>query len=285
MVSRSQLIELGLEEGAIYLRLRRGRLHRLHSGVYAVGHGAVTRKGRWMAATLASGPGAVLSHRSAADLWGIRPTASSTIDVTIPRKGRSRGRLRRHHKRLAADEVTTRLGIPVTTVPRTIFDLASVLPVDAVEAALREAEYLRLEDRVSLHDLIARYPGHRGSRAIRACLARRDEDSVSRIRSPLEERFLLFLRRRGLPRPRLNAWIEVGEKWFQVDCLWPEHRVIVELDGGAAHGTKTAFHADRARDRRLQAAGYRVVRITWRQLEDEPEEVAQDLRATLAAAS
>jgi hypothetical protein len=152
-------------------------------------------------------PSAILSHRSAAGLWGIRRTSSRPIEVTSPSKSRSRPGIHRHWGDLPADEVTIEDGIPVTTVPRTIFDLATVSPMEAVESALRESEYLRLHDRLSLPHLLERYPGHRGNRAIRNCIQRRRE-APGRSRSWLEERFLPFLDLHRLPRPQLNAWIE-----------------------------------------------------------------------------
>lgn len=284
VVARWQLLELGFESGAIGRRVRASRLHRLHSGVYAVGHPVVSREGRWMAAVLACGPGAVLSHRSAAALWGIRPPSSALIEVTVPTKSDSRGGIRRHSASLPADEVTVQDGIPLTTVPRTVFDLASVISEMGVEAALRESEYLQLHDRLSLPDLLDRYPGHRGNRVVRTCLARRSE-TPGRIRSLLEERFLPFLRRHRLPIPKLNAWIHLRGRSFQVDCLWQRQRQIVELDGYQAHGTRTAFRQDRARDRTLRVAGYQVTRIAWAQLDDEPEQLANDLRALLGLGS
>lgn len=233
-----------------------------------------------MGAVLACGSEAVLSHRSAAVLWGIRDRGGGVIDVTTPGKRRSLGAIKRHSSRLPADEIAAVAGIPVTTVPRTLFDLAAILP-DAVESALRQAEYLRLHDRLSLCDLLARYPGRRGSRTIRRCLDRFTEDAGGRTRSPLEERFLPFLDRHQLPRPRLNAWIEVGGRSYEVDCLWPAQRQIVELDGWRGHGTRAAFREDRTRDRRLRVAGYGVTRIAWGQLDDESEAVAADLRHLL----
>ncbi len=169
-----------------------------------------------MAATLFCGQGAVLSHRSAAVLWGIRNPSDRAVEVTIRTKSRSRRGIQRHFARLPADEVTVREGIPVTTVPRTIFDLAAVLPSEAVESALRQSEYRRLHDRLSLPDLLCRYPRRHGSQSIRECLARRAEPA-GQTRSPLEERFLPFLDRHRLPRPQFNAWIEVGGKRFQVE--------------------------------------------------------------------
>jgi very-short-patch-repair endonuclease len=200
--------------------------------------------------------------------------------VTTSRKSRSRGAIQRHFAALPADEVTTERGIPVTTAPRTLFDLAAVSSADVVEHALRESEYLRLHDRLSLPDLLDRYPGRRGCRIIRECLRRRAELPAGRARSWLELEFLPFLRRNGLPRPQLNVWLQVGGRWIQVDCLW-SGKVVVELDGFAAHGTRAAFRADRARDRKLRVAGYGATRIAPEQLEDEPEEIAADLRALL----
>ncbi|HEX5609883.1 MAG TPA: DUF559 domain-containing protein [Solirubrobacterales bacterium] len=173
--------------------------------------------------------------------------------------------------------------IPVTSVPRTIFDLAgerNASPHD-VESALRQAEYLRLHDPLSLPALLERYPRRRGARNIRLALARRGESS-GRTRSPLEERFLAFLDHHNLPRPQLNAWIEVGGTRYEVDCFWFAQRQIVELDGWQAHGTRAAFRQDRTRDRRLIASGYKVTRLTWSQLRDEPTAIARDLRQSLA---
>jgi very-short-patch-repair endonuclease len=186
---------------------------------------------------------------------------------------------------LPTNEVTVEDGIPVTTVPRTIIDLAAVASVDVVENALRESEYLRLYDMLSLQDLVARYPGRRGMRKVRTALDRLREEPGGRQRSPLEERFVPFLRRHDLPIPRLNAWIEVGGRRYQVDCLWPQTTQIVELDGWEGHGTRSAFREDRARDRRLRVAGYTVTRLTWSQLVDEPTAIAADLRALLVKAT
>jgi predicted transcriptional regulator of viral defense system/very-short-patch-repair endonuclease len=281
VVARRQLLVLGLGREAIEVRLRAGRLHPLHRGVYSVGHEVVSQEGRWIATVLFAGSGAVLSHRSAAALWGIRGTSSGAIEVTTPRKSRSRGGLRRHFATLPADEVTIERGIPVTTVPRTIFDLAANSSVDAVEHGLRESEYLRLHDRLSLLHLLDRYPRRRGARAVQECLARRAEGPSGRVRSRLEERFLPFLRQHRLPMPWLNAWIPLEPKGCEVDCLWRAQRQIVELDGYEGHGTRGAFREDRARDRRLRVAGYGVTRIAWGQLHDEPDEIATDLRALL----
>jgi very-short-patch-repair endonuclease len=275
------LQELGLKKDAIQHRIASGRLHPLHVGVYAVGHRLVSREGRWMAAVLASGPGAVLSHWSAAALWMIRPNSRSIIDLTTPQKSRSWKGIRRHHSPLPADEVTIHEGIPVTSVPRTIFDLAATEPEDVVESLLREAEYLELRDRLSLRDLVERYPGKRGVRKAQVALKRLEEDPAGRRRRGLEERFAPFLRHHRLPLPRFNDWIVLGTKRYQVDCHWPGTNQIVELDGWKGHGTRSAFREDRARDRALRVAGYSVTRLTWNQLDDEPEAVSADLRVLL----
>jgi very-short-patch-repair endonuclease len=211
----------------------------------------------------------------------IRPNSRSVIDVTTSHKSRSWDEIKRHHKALPADEVTVHEGIPVTTVPRTIFDLAATEEVDTVATMLRESEHLNLWDRLSLPDLIERYRGHRGVNKVRLALQRVTEEPSGRKRSKLEERFAPFLRRHRLPIPRFNDWILLGAKRYQVDCHWLGTNQIIELDGWEGHGTRTAFQDDRERDRRLKVAGYSVTRLTWNQLRDEPEAIAADLRVLL----
>jgi very-short-patch-repair endonuclease/predicted transcriptional regulator of viral defense system len=281
VVGRRQLEALGLGEDAIRHRLQLGRLNRLHSGAFSVGLQVVPIKGWWMAAVLACGEEAVLSHHAAAALWGLRNAREGAVDVTLPRKSRSCRYTRRHYSFLPADERTVKDGIPVTTVPRTILDLAATEPADTVENLLRESEYLQLTDRLSLPDLLERYPGKRGTRKVHLALERLEEEPHGRRRSPLEERFAPFLRLCSLPMPRFNDWIVLGGKRYCVDCHWPGTNQIVELDGWQAHGTRSAFREDKARDRRLAAAGYTVTHITWNQLEDEPDEIASDLRVLL----
>jgi len=274
VVSRPQVSELGLGDGAIEHRVRLGRLRPVHRGVYTIGHRLLAQDGRWMAAVLAYGPGTVLSHRAAAALWGMR--GGTWVEVTVPGGRRARDGIQVHRAALPEDERTTHREIPTTTVPRTLLDLSAVVTKRHLRGALREAEHLRLSDPLSLHDIIARYPRRPGLEAIKALLA---EASVGAriIRSELEERFQDFLVRAGLPLPQTNVVIE----GYEVDCVWPEQRLIVELDGHASHSPTHAFELDRARDRRLEAAGWRVIRITWRQLEQEPDLVEADLRRLL----
>jgi hypothetical protein len=234
-----------------------------------------------MAAVLASGDGAVLSHATAAGLWGIWGSGAGETHVTVPRKTRSQWSIRRHFSVLPDDEREVIDGMPVTSAARTVLDLAAERGAGAAEAALREMEYLRIYGAVSLPALIERHAKHRGSAIVRVCLTSLADDPGGRVRSALEERFLPFLDANGIPRPRLNPWLDLGPERIQVDCLWPEARLVGELDGFQAHGTKRAVARDKKRDRGLVAAGYRVVRITWAQLHDEPTILASDLQASV----
>jgi very-short-patch-repair endonuclease len=268
---------------AIGHRIQRRRFHVLYRGVYAVGHRVLSREARWLAAVLALGEGAALSHRSAGAHLGLRPAAAGVPEVTTERRLKSRQRIRVHHGSLPADEVTVVRAIPVTSVPRTLLDLATVLDPRQVERAIEEAEVRRLDDRLSLADLVERYPGRRGTGVIKAILAA-DRIGSTITRSELEEGFLAFLEARSLPSPEFNVAIQVGGPWIEADCVWRRQRLIVELDGAATHGTSAAYERDRARDRSLHAAGWRVVRVTWRQLHRDADQLAADLRGLLKLA-
>jgi predicted transcriptional regulator of viral defense system len=279
-VARRQLLALGLGRDAIKYRLKHSRLHEEYRGVYALGHAAPTREGRWMSAVLAGGADAVLSHRSAAALWGIRPAGASFIDVTTPRGQHPRLGIRFHRSSLPADEVTVENGIPVSTVPRTLFDLAAVLRPRQLERALGEAEVLRLWDEMSLLDVLQRYPRRQGSRTVRAIL-QAYQAGATITRSELEVRFLEFVDAAGLPQPETNEEVE----GFEVDCVWREASVAVELDARSTHATLAAFERDRERDRILLTAGWHPVRVTWRQLELTPNRLEADLRKLLGVAT
>jgi very-short-patch-repair endonuclease/predicted transcriptional regulator of viral defense system len=277
VVARGQLVDLGLGRGAIEHRVRCGRLHPLHRGVFAVGHRAVSRDAAWLAAVLAAGDGAALSYRSAAALWGIRQSGRARVEVSVPRHRRSSARLELHWVPMQPDEITSERGIPVTTPARTLFDLAAVVSEEQLERAFDEAEVRRLTSPTSLDALLARYPGRKGAPAIRKVLAKHAAVGQTVTRSELERRFLSLVDASGLPRPRMNRAGDQGE----LDATWHDERLVVELDGFAVHGTRRAFEDDRARDRALQVAGWRVVRITWRQLRDEPDTIAVQLSALL----
>jgi very-short-patch-repair endonuclease len=279
VIARGQLLGMGLSPGDLRGRITRGSLIPLHRGVYAVGHLALTREARWMAAVLACGPGAVLSHRSAARLWGILPGSGSAIDVTRPRTSRKRPGIRTYRAIVPDDEVEVLLGIPLTAVFRTILDLAGGSAPREVEKALNEAEFRGLPGLRSLAELLARYPSRPGSPLVRSLLAKMKPLGVTR--SKLEELFLVLLDRHEIPRPRLNFQIAAGGRFFEADCVWPERRLIVELDGRAAHLKAQAFDRDRERDRILLADGWRTIRVTWGQLHEQPESVLSDLRRML----
>jgi predicted transcriptional regulator of viral defense system len=280
VVARRQLVALGLSLDAIDHRVECGRLLRLHRGVYAVGHRRVTGRGVSLAAVLAAGDEAVLSHRSAAELWGIRETSRRTIEVTAPRQRRLRPGLRIHRAKLPADEVTVEDGVPVTTPARTLLDLAALLDEHRLARAAERAEALRLTSPTSLKELTERYPRRPGTPNLKRLI---EEQRIvpTTTRSELERRFLTFLDANELPRPLVNE----REDAYTPDFRWPEHGLIVELDGFETHGTRAAFERDRARDRQLTAQGWRVVRITQRQLANEPDEIAAELRAILRSAT
>jgi very-short-patch-repair endonuclease len=261
-------------------RVARGGLHRLHAGIYAWGHSATTFEGRWMAAVLAFGPDAVLSHRSAGQLWGLVPRSGIRPEVTRPRHAGGRPRLVVHQASLPRDEIGRVRGIPVTSVPRTMFDLAGMLTERQVERAWNEMEVREYTDRLSVPQLLERYPGRRGS-VLLTRLVNRKALPVGITRNDFEEAFLALIDRHGLPRPRMNAHVALRGRFFEVDCFWEGERVAVELDGGAVHKTHEAFEKDRERDRILVAEGYRTPRVTWHHLTNTPEEVAADLRTIL----
>jgi len=271
-----QLAGIGMGRGAIDHRVRCGRLHRVHKGVYAAGHSNLSREGRWMAAVLACGPGALLSHRSAARLWSILRISPYLTDVTTfrPRVGHDGVALHRS-RRIHAEDRSVKDGIPVTSIARTLLDLAEVVPKRVLARAVEEAERLELFDRRAIDRLIGRSRGRRGLRALTAVL--REYRPPPFTRSEAERRFIELCAQAGLPRPAANLWI--GE--HEVDMSWPDSRLVVELDAHRTHGTRAAFERDRRRDAALQLAGYRVLRVTDRRLHEEPDEVMRTVGALL----
>ena len=266
VVGRAQLRALGLGDDAIDWRVRKRRLHRVHRGVYVVGYPHLTRNGSFMAAVIACGERAALSHFSAAVLWGMLKDGGGAIHVTTP-VGRERPDLVVHRAPLAEGEIRKRAGIAVTTPARTLIDLADVAPRRTLERAIDEAEYLRLD----CTGLAPRH-GRRGTGVLSSVLAVHTAGST-RTRSEMEEMFLAMCDKHGLPRPEVNVYVE----GYECDFVWREQRLIVETDGGAAHGTRRAQRRDPVRDADLMIAGWRVWRLTYEQLLREPEAVAQQL--------
>lgn len=273
-----QICELGLTASGVRKRAAAGRLHRIHLGVYAlVPRTLLTREGHWMAAVLAAGSGAVLSHRKAAALHGLLPSAGTKIDVTIPgRSGRERAGIDIHRSTTLTDvDVTVVRNIPCTTIARTLFDIAEMFPPRRLERALDQAEIMDVLDLTSLHDQIERGAGRIGARRLKAVL---DTHYIGRTptANDFEERFLKLTRTAGFPDPEVNAFVDPhdGERAIRADFVWRERRLVVETDGDETHRTRQAFERDRRDDQRLAAAGWRGIRVTWRQIKHEPDRVA-----------
>jgi very-short-patch-repair endonuclease len=260
VIAARQLYDAGLDDRAVSRRVKAGRLHRIHRGVYAVGHTKLSFEGRCMAAVLALGERAVVSHLSAAALWGMLKPQDGVIHITLPGSaGRRRRRGIAIHRSdsLIADFVTRRQGIAMTSPKRTLRDLHRTSPQPVFRRAVRRALDLRL---IGSDDL------------------KREDDLT---RSELERLFLRICRRHRLPQPEVNA--RVGG--YEVDFLWRDRKVIVETDGFRHHADRSAFERDRARDAHLQSLGFRVLRITHRQLRDNRSAVVAALRALLGQRS
>jgi predicted transcriptional regulator of viral defense system len=275
--SVDQLGELGLSLRATSRRAAAGRLHRIHRGVYSlVPRELLTRDGHRMAAVLACGPGAVLSHRSAAALLGLRSAGWTRIEVTVPgRSGRERDGIKVHRaKTLAPQDATTVRNIPCTTTARTLLDLAEVLDRRPLERAFDESEILELFDLRALNDQLARNKTRPAARAVRALL---DEHYIGSTptQNALEEAFLALCREARVVDPQVNEWVDLGdgEPAIWADFVWRAQRVIVETDGRRVHGTKQARERDPRRDQRAILAGWQPIRTTWRQVMRRPHEL------------
>lgn len=277
VAARRQLAALGLGRGAIDDRVRIGHFRVLHRGVYAIGHGPLTLRGRWLAAVLACGDRAVLSHRSAACLWGLARPRRDQFDVTSPQGSRGPAGIRLHRSKLASDERTVEARVPVTTVARTLLDLAEVLDKNKLRRAFEEADRLKLLRMPALEQVCARAGKRKGLVALRRLIDAAREPVFTR--SPLENRFAEFYREHlvALSVPLTNVSILDHE----VDAYWPAHRLVVEMDSWEFHAHRAAFEHDRARDAAMQAEGYRVIRLTHRQLETEAPRISAQLRKML----
>jgi very-short-patch-repair endonuclease len=283
VVSRRQLIAIGVDDDGIRVRVARGGLHKLYSGVYAVGHVPRTREARWMAAVVACGQGAFLSHLDAAALWGFYYGLGPRVHVTVKWQRSIDGLILHRTRRLDPDETTTRNGIPVTAVARTLVDLTEYLSEDRLLRAMREAEYQRLLDLDALNAAVERAHGRRRLKPLKQAIGLHRPGQI--IRGELELRFAELLRGTGVREPEKNVALQVRGKTYVLDCYWPEHRLAVELDGRDGHARELAFESDRRRDAALNAIGIRLLRFTWQRVNYDCAEVLEDLTAAMNRSS
>lgn len=281
VITRRQLLEAGVGARVITARVKEGWLTRLHRGVYLIGAGPPGPRAKARAAALACGGGAVLSHRSAAELWGMLPDGDGPVDVTMPaRNPGARPGISLHRTNVQPIDLVEVRGLLLTRPARTLCDLAWVAERGELLRALAEARVLGLPVADStLQDAIARAEGGRGAMALAGVLALAAAGGATR--SDVERTLLGLIETAELPAPRVGARV-CG---FTVDFLWPRERLVVEVDGYAFHGQRGAFERDRRRDQVLIAAGYRVLRVTWRQLEHTPMAVAARIAQALAQAA
>jgi very-short-patch-repair endonuclease len=281
VVSRRQLIDAVVGRLMIQRRLESRRLLPLYRGIYAVGHRRLRREGHWLAAVLAVGPGAVLSHREAAALHELRPAARTSVDVTVAGQRTVPGLQIHRVRRLGIDDVTRIDGIPVTTVARTLVDLATVVPPHALHKAIEEAERSNRLDVWAIEAAMARTRGRngRGHATVRAALAELVATTTTITRSALEERFLSLLDVHGLPRPQTNQLID----GIEVDAVWRRWRLVAELDGWAFHSTRAAFQRDRDRSNDLTAEGWTVLRFTYADVVERPAVTARRIAQAATA--
>lgn len=280
VVARGQLARAGIPAHTIKHRLKKGWLESIHRGVYRVGP-IISPRCREMAALLACGPGAALSHRSAGALLGLLPSPPATAPVVIStiRDVRGMGRSIRIYRvrTLNADEVSHLDGLSLTTPTRTLLDLAGTLSTRQLEQVLARADRDGHLDREEIGSLLARYPRRPGAARLHALLAAPTGPAFTR--SEAEERFLTLIRKAGLRPPETN----VGVRGFEVDAFWREERLVVEIDGFAFHSSRSDFEKDRRRDGELAAAGLRVMRFTWLELTQRPEALLVRLAQALVA--
>jgi very-short-patch-repair endonuclease len=277
VVTREQLLALGMDPQAIKYRVRRGRLHPVQRGIYAVGRPQLTRHGTLLAAVLSCGSEAALSHQAAAEVLGIRKQGAGPIDVTVPVAKRNRPGVRVHRAALPPSERTTRHGIPVTTVVRTLVDLATRLTGDELEAAVSEADRLDEIDPERLRKALDDMGPRKGAAALRRRL---DSRRFRLTDSQLERRFLAIVRTVGLPLPHTQERVN----GFRVDFWWPEVGLVVETDGLRYHRTPAQQARDRRRDQAHFAAGLTPLRFTHAQVAGQPAEVGRILRAAVRRA-
>ena len=260
---------MGVSAATVSRWVREGRLVRLYRGVYAVGHANLTAKGRRMAAVLACGEGSgPQPPHGSRPPWTPPLLRGTTIHISLPshRTVRAQGRIRIHQARLDPSDITVHDGIPVTSPMRTLLDLAGVVSEPRLREAVEQSEREHVFDRRELDALIARSKGRKGVGALRRLLAQMGDD-VPDVRSEAERAFHMMLRQAGLPLPQTNV-VVAG---LTVDAYWPEHNLVVEIDGYSYHRSRRAFEDDHARTERLQQAGLEVRRFTAKRVLGHPE--------------
>jgi predicted transcriptional regulator of viral defense system len=274
-----ELCALGLSSSAVRERVRAGRLHRCYHAVYSlVPPSLLSKYGRWLAAVYACGDGAVLSHRSAAALHELRPSAQRKPDVTIPgRSGRHHDGIRIHRSlTLAPQDVTIVNNIPCTTVARTLFDLGEAIAKRPHERAFDQAEVMDVLDMGAIHDQLDRNQTRSAAKRTRSIL-HEHYIGTSLTRSVLEERLFAECRHGGVPLPAVNEWIGLpdGGPPIYADFVWRDARVVIETDGWKTHRTRQKFESDRENDQRLLVHDWRPLRTTWLQIERRPAVIVQ----------
>jgi very-short-patch-repair endonuclease len=277
VVGMTQLRRLGLTKEDVAYRVRVGRVHPIFRGVYAVGHAALAQRGRFLAAVLAVGDGSALSRRAAAVLWQFWRWDGGAIDVRAPTQRRSRPGIRVHRGPIDPEDSTRRHGIPVTTPARTLLDLAPSLTQQALAHLVGLAEHARLVRVPSLKKDLDRWGPRPGTKHLRAVIAH----GPAPTRSIMEARFLPLLDQHHLPRPEVNAKVLT----YEVDGLYREQKLVIELDSHRWHDSPLAQAADRERTAALEAAGWRVIRFTSDELKHRPERALRRLRTALETRS
>jgi very-short-patch-repair endonuclease len=273
-VSWAQLLAVGLDEKTVWRWAQAGYLHWILPRVYAVGHQAPSTEADLAAALLYAGPGAMLSHATAAWWWGLIDEQPKTISVSTPRRCKSLKGVEVHGRRSV--ERVWHKGLSVTLVAQTLLDYATVCTLRRLRRAIAEADYQRLATPAELEAVLA--TGRAGSAKLRQAIAIH-QPRLARTRSLLEELFLELCERHELPVPSVNVTVE----GFLVDAFWQQHRLVIEVDGHRAHATPARMKRDRERDLALRRAGYTVQRYSWWQVTDQAELVAADVRAALIA--
>ena len=281
IVAVAQLRALGLDKYRVRRYVANGRLHRVHQGVYSVGISMLSVRGKYLAAVLACGPGAVLSHRAAADVWRLRPNAAGRLEVTVPRHRDGPSNVEVHRSRsLRSQDITIKHGIPVTTVARTLLDLSAILGAADLEVAVDRAERLGLFDLTAVVDVLERARGRRGSGKLRRTVQAYE---ISTQKSNLERRFKAILETAAdIPSPFFNAMVDGEAGTHEVDAHWPAYSLAVQVDGFEFHRTRRDRENDAASDADLELGGQRVMRFTWDDVTVHASRTLRRIRLALA---